>query len=309
MELIFTTRSFDTAKNTYITLPIHNVRYLPDNDAFELIHRANRIKEYILEHKMSINDGLISALEGRQFLLVGEYHTNNLNDIRLEIVKSLPLLKEKGLTHIGLELRNEIQEVIDSLDYTSPTIKDDLLSIPNMYENIIDILIQSKLLGLKVVCLDDGDSVDKLYRVWDLNPNDYRFFNTKKYEKLRNLEGKIDSRRDISMFSTIHNKISEINKMLIFIGNNHVHKKCVEVIGNKPIVRIGTLLTDNYGNDKVACIRYCKLSDSIRGTKNDALRYQNFLSNNQIPIMLPDSGPLEGDFRYYAADYLMVGPK
>ena len=154
-------------------------------------------------------------------------------------------------------------------------------------EGNFDILIMAKLLGLKVVLIDYDDG-----RVDSMKDN-----------------AKYQNERGSQMFSTLKSQIDQKSKVLVFIGNAHVHKKMVEGYADGKIKRLGMHLAEEYGDNRVSSVRFV-------GNKSSFDRLPSFMSKAPSPekisegknevVILPDVGPIKGDERVSATDYIIT---
>lgn len=252
-------------------------------------------QEFVEANKSNLVDAVGSFVKNNKFVLFGEYHIQSFEPVRHELEKSLEQLQKDGLTHVVLEISSDRQEKIDSFDYSDPKVLELLKNsglIPLTWTDAcVRILIKAKQLGLKVILADHPNEGNNRS---DLNSGNYQ------------------NQRDQHMFNIVNANTDKDSKTLIFIGSDHVHKKSVEKIGNISIKRIGSHLEDVYGGDGgVVSIR----SVNENGNFDDLLSFMsktvtpNDLSvpgKNKQVVILPDDGPIKGDPRVTASDYIVT---
>ena len=254
----------------------------------ELNEEEKKTKNFIESKKKNVSDALIKIIKEKKFILIGERHLSDCEPIRNEVAASLAGLKKEGLTHIALESESKNQLFIDSLDYSNSKILEALKEgkISNGWEDgNYNVLIEAKRLGLQVVLIDYDDGRE---------------------DKDRD-NAKWQNARDNHMGETINSQIDNNSKMLVFIGSGHVHKKEVEGYADGKTKRLGMLLEEE-NPDAVASIRFVG-----RGSQFDGLP---FMSKTPSPdklfpkggnvVILPDEGPIKGDPRVSAADYIIT---
>ncbi len=245
-----------------------------------------QIQEYVANNSTLLKDKLPEIIEKYKFTLIGENYVFDCEPIRQEIVKVLPDLKKRGLTHVMVEVPNGKQDFVDNLDYTDKDVANILKKNLSSFisSGVRDIMIMSKLLGLKLVCIDE-------------KPDNSHANNTFWQNK-----------RDGFMFETLQKNIDENSKVLIFIGDGHIHKSPTKTFdGVNYVTRIGTLLNKKYEN------QVCSVRNVLPNFKFDGL----FLSKkstspsrisvgkNEI-VIIPDDGLVKGDPRITNADYIVT---
>lgn len=248
------------------------------------------IERFIRENRKSVCDGLKEIVSKHKFTLIGEVHVNERDPVRKEIASTLKELKEKGLTHVGLEISSDEEERLDALDYTK---SDEYLKKEIRAPYMCDVLIAAKRNGLKVVYMDKPMPAG---------------ISDRDYGRLSD-NGTYQNSRDKHMFDLLTNSMGKKDKALVYIGSKHVHENYTEK--NKDgikINRIGTLLSKKYGGDEVGSIRSVLFESSFDGlivSKKKSLR--DVMPGHKGFMILPDKGPIKGDPRVTGTDYMIVG--
>lgn len=247
------------------------------------------IKEFIKDNKMTVAAGLKKIVGEHKFTLIGERHTAELDPMRKEIASSLEDLKKQGLTHVGLEIPSSEKARLDGLDYSKPIAE---LKTEIHHPDMAEVLIAAKRAGLEVVYINkpkpDGIS-------------------DKDYGELT-FDRQYQNSRDWHMFDTLTSSMGRDDKALVYIGNNHVQENSTENTDDGPIYRIGTHLSQKFGNNQVGSIRLAvsnKSLDGLRLSKKPTL--DKVMPNHQGFMILPDAGPIKGDPRVTASDYIITG--
>lgn len=115
--------------------------------------------------------------------------------------------------------------------------------------------------------------------------------------------------RDSKMLDSLNSQIDEKSKVLIFIGSDHVHKRSVKSYSDGEVRPLGMRLVEQYGDEQVKSIRYVGRRTSFDGLPS-------FISQTPTPeristgqaevVILPDEGPVKGDPRVSAADFIVT---
>lgn len=287
--------------------------------------QEQEILDFIESHKQPVAEALTQLIKDNRFVLVGESHLDESEPVRREIAIALAKLQQKGLTHVALEADSANQGIIDDLDFSDPRIKEILkekrVAGVGWGDGNFDVLITAKRLGLKVILIDYDDG----------RPDSKR--DNPQWQNLR------DSR----MIETINDRTGEESRVLIFIGNDHIHKKPIwdahgysyERAGAKKgerVERLGSRLAREYGADQVVAIRYIHNSGRFDGLFSDNYYFyrqqphdplfdrpeemkavlpkgvspENVSGGKQEVVVIPDQGPVKGDERVSAADYIIT---
>ncbi|MDA1021694.1 MAG: hypothetical protein O2962_09150, partial [Cyanobacteria bacterium] len=212
-----------------------------------------------------------------------------LDPMRKEIASSLENLKHQGLTHVGIEIPSSEKARLDGLDYSKPIAE---LKKEIRHPEMADVLIAAKRAGLEAVYIDkpkpDGIS-------------------SKDYSKLT-FDRQYQNSRDLHMFDTLTSSMGRDDKALVYIGNRHVHENSTENNGDGPIDRIGTLLSRKFGNNQVGSIRLVMPAESFDGLFFSKKPTQDdVMPDHQGFKILPNAGPIKGDSRVTASDYIITG--
>lgn len=255
----------------------------------QLSPEETKIKKFINENKMSVSDGLKQMVEKHKFTLVGEHHLPRLDPMRQEIGSSLASLKEKGLTHVGLEIRSTDQQRLDKLDYSKPI---EELKKEIRHPEMAEVLIAAKRAGLKTVYLDKAKPEG---------------ISAKNYNKL-SYSAPYQNSRDQHMFDQLTGAMGKKDKALIYIGSAHVHESSVSKTNNGKIHRLGALLNKEHGGDQVGSVRSVLPSSSFDGLIfSDNPSLDDVMPKHTGFMILPDDGPLMGDPRVTNSDYIITG--
>ena len=264
----------------------------------ELTDQEKACQEFIESNKMSVSEVLVKLIKDKQFILVGESYLAECEPIRHEIAMVLSTLQGEGLTHIALEGYTEKQAVVDSLDYTYPQVKQILKEKKidgGWGEGNYEILITAKLLGLKVVLIDFMHDV-----VIDVGDGAVRVGDTG-YLPTNN-------QRNTRMMEILESQIDERSKVLVFIGNDHVHKKEVRRMFEieKPL---GAHLVEKYDNENVSSVRHVGEDiyfDYLPDFFSKTTTPKRISAGKKEVVVLPDIRPIKPDERFVAADYVIA---
>ncbi len=257
----------------------------------ELNETEKECQEFIEAHKRTVSDALTDLVKEKQFILVGEHHTGECEPIRNELCLALIKLQKAGLTHIALEADAAKQEMVDSFNFSDSEIKQVLkknqIGGVGWGDGNYDILVMAKQLGIKVILINHDD------------------------RRPDNLRGTAawQNERELNMVATIEASIDQNSKVLIFIGSGHVHKKSVTSYADSKVVNLGERLSEQYGNNAVSSIRHLGQSDNFDGlspTKSTTPTVERVSNGKREVVILPDSGPIKGDARVTAADYIIT---
>jgi hypothetical protein len=253
--------------------------------------RIAQTQKYILSNLKYPADFLPQLLKTKKVILVGEHHFSESEPVRQSIKNSLSRMKKAGLTHVLLERSSSYQKIIDQLDFNRPDIAqelDRLKVLPVGWgKGDIDILVETKRLGLSVFFIDSSKDGDDQHSA--------------AYENMR----------DAHMMDIIRPQLGNNSKILIFIGNAHVQKKIVEAEGrmSAPIERIGSRLAREIGAEAVCSIREVlpeEQFDSLLDFMSTSVHPMDIKTGLNKTVILPDAGPLKGDPRVSAADYIIT---
>jgi hypothetical protein len=257
----------------------------------ELTEAERTCQEFVEQNKKQVSEALSRLFENNKFVLVGESHLSESEPLRHEIVKALGELQKEGLTHIALEVNSSSQAIVDNLDFTDPQIRQILkerkVAGIGWGEGNMDILIASKLLGLNVVLIDHDDG----------RPDSMRD------------NAQWQNQRDERMVETLRSQIAEDSKVLVFIGSSHVHKQMVEGYSDGKIKRLGMRLVEEYSQERVASVRYVgrsKSFDNLPGFMSKTPSPDKISRGKNEVVIIPDQGPVKGDDRVSAADYIIT---
>lgn len=258
----------------------------------ELNEQEKACQEFVKANKQTVSDALVTLIKNKRFVLVGEHHLDSeCEPIRREIAVALVKLQQEGLTHIALEASALKQEDVDSLDFGDTKIKQILkehrIGGAGWGEGNFDILIIAKRLGLKVVLVDH---------------NDGRPDSAKDNAQWQN-------ERDTKMMASIQSQIDDKSKVLVFIGSAHVHKRSIENFQDGRVTRLGARLSEQYGNDTVSSIRHINQGENFDGLLSFMSKTpttEKISKGKKEVVVLPDSGPIKGDERVTATDYIIT---
>lgn len=248
------------------------------------------IIEFIRKNKKNPTDIFRQLIKDKKIILVGEYHLKESEPIKDSVASSLLELQEQGLTHIGLEMDSRFQSQIDKLDYFSPNIKDQLKQFtPIGYtDGNLNVLVMAKQLGLNVVLVNYDDD----------RPESQK--NNANYQ----------NKRDEHMTNLLMGSLDKKSKCLVLIGSRHVHKSIVENVADGPIKRLGTRLSEKFGNDQVVSIRALNHSSHFDGllsftSKTPSVEDISPKEEGEV-VVLPDSGPIKGNPRVTKSDFIIT---
>jgi len=258
----------------------------------ELTEQEKECQEFVEANKKTVSEALVGLIKEKQFVLVGEHHLDyECEPIRQEIAVALVKLQQEGLTHIALEASASKQQDVDSLDFGDPKIKQILkehrVGGAGWGEGNFDILIMAKRLGIKVILIDHNDG-----RANSARDN-----------------AQWQNERDTNMMASIQSQIDDKSKVLVFIGSAHVHKRSVEKFQDGRVTRLGTRLSEQYGSDTVSSIRHINQGDNFDGLLSFMSKTpttEKISKGKKEVVILPDSGPIKGDERVTATDYLIT---
>lgn len=257
----------------------------------ELSPQEREVLDFIESHKQPVTEALTQLIKGNRFVLVGEAHLEESEPVRREIAIALARLQQEGLTHIALEANFANQGIIDELDFSDPRIneilKEKRIAGVGWGEGNYDILTMAKRLGLKIVLIDYDDG---------------RPDSTRDNAKWQNL-------RDSRMAETINGQIDDKAKVLIFIGSDHVHQREVQGYNDGKVKRLGARLVKQYGSETVKSVRYVGNTgrfDNLLGFMPKTPSPENISSGKKEVVVIPDQGPVKGDERVSAADYIIT---
>lgn len=281
-----------------------------------------QILAHILKNSKEPREFIEDKIRNCRFILIGETHVpdKTMEMIRNFILSNLRDFKEQGLTHICLEAPRQYQELMDEIlnDEVIEKIKKiDKLelnfseeaekeyeeackiyedALKNLKEKIkiigwtdthYKIIIEAKKLGLEVQLIDYADERPDLEK------------DSASYQNLRD-----------SMMMEKIKELIESNpnaKILILIGNAHVHKKPVESYADGYVKRLGFRLVEEYGDEAVVSIRYCSPKWSIDDSISfiSGIPRVNDVSQRGELSIIPDTGPVK-DERITASDYIFT---
>lgn len=261
--------------------------------------KVKEILEYIERHKKYVGDSLSELLKESRFILVGESHAPTADPLREEVASSLARLRSEGLTHVALEANSAYQRIIDSLNLSEFNSDSDIIETLRQKhvglgwsDSNFHILIEAKKLGLKVLLIDYDDG------------RPYTERDNASYQNLR----------DEKMFETINSQIDGNAKVLIFIGNAHVHKKEVRGYRDGKVKPLAMRLVEKYGDGEVKSIRYVGENEHFDGLPefmSQTPTPQEIPASHVETIIIPDQGSVKGDPRVCATDFIVttVGEK
>lgn len=252
---------------------------------------------WINQNKKTPSEIFVELVKEKKILLVGESHLNEYEPIRDAVAASLLELQEQGLTHVALEMDSRKQVEVDSLNYSSPDIRQQLEKIAPIGwgDGNIDILIMAKQLGLQVLLINYTDDRP------DSKTNNAYYQN----------------HRDKHMTDIITSNMDQNSKCLVFIGSRHVHKSVVEkerVISEKGkhlgVKRLGARLSEHFGKQNISSIRALNRTanfDGLLSFMSNSLKVED-VSKSGIGevVVLPDSGPIKGDPRVTDTDFVIT---
>lgn len=254
--------------------------------------QITEMRSFIAENGMAVLVALSKFLRNSQFVLLGDNHSSSVetNAMRNSVTKSLERLKIEGLTYLALELPANLQGLINELDCSTPSSR--ILAVGKLIEviplELIEMLIEAKRVGLNILCIDDSDP----------NLHNGPLANT----------AYAQNTRDETMFQVLSANVKPTDKVLIFIGSAHVHKKSVESYHDGRVMRLGTRLVEQYENQSVISIRHVLSTsyfDASLGFRTDAVKARETFTGTNKMMIIPDKGPLKGDPRVSAADYII----
>lgn len=268
--------------------------------------KLREAKEFARKNRMTVQEGLQKALSKAKFVLLGERHLGEYGSVSQAIVDSLAFLKkEAGLTHIALEIGRDKQAAMDRLSADDPKLREKIKSLggPNWREGQTEVVVKALQLGLKIICID----VHTASRPKDDNIAAGATF---------------QNYRDEEMAKLLKSQIKGSDKVLVLIGNAHVHKKVVErglsrnykgdeLIPDtdqpRDIKRLGARLVDDHGKEKVISIRSCMRISKIdaRIFLSDAPAAGDIVEGSD-PVILPDTGPVKGSEKFTASDFIII---
>lgn len=271
----------------------------------ELSMHEREIQVFIESHKQPVTEVLTELIRNNRFVLVGESHLGECEPIRKSVADALPRLQQEGLTHVALEANSANQVIVDELNYDDPKIKEVLRAkriVPvGWREGNLDILVTAKKLGLKVVLINYNDNRP------DAERDDEWWQNYRELEMLKRISQNMDGE----------------SKMLIFIGNDHVHKSVIKNIQDKATLNgLGRIITfrdvaeytmdiDMEGTGRVAPLGM-RLTHRFGEENVSSIRYvphlvpKDVLIPNHEVVIIPDQGPVKGDSRISRADYIIT---
>lgn len=269
----------------------HAKRISATMKTLELTQTERTCQEFVEKNNEPVADALSRLLQSKRFILVGESHADESEPIRYAVAHALEKLKEGGLTHIALEAVSSNQSIVDSLDFTNPqireTLKEQKVGGSEWSEGNFEILITAKLLGLKVVLI---------------NHNDGRSHSMRDNARWQN-------ERDARMLETIQQHTDDKSKVLVFIGSDHVHKKPVKAYADGEIISLGMRLSEEFGDENTTSIRYVGESgnfDNLLSHESHTPTPQKISKGENRVVVIPDEGPVKGDSRVSAADYIIT---
>lgn len=244
------------------------------------------VTKFIDNNKKPVKDALGDLVSGHKFVLVGEHHYPEMEPIRREIIESLEFLKSKGLTQVAFEVDSSKQGLIGSLTADDPNLSEYIrslrLNFGGWFDGNNDMIAESIRLGLKVVFIDTlkfGDEVN----------------------------GVVANFRDRHMAETLVGSTRSRDKTLVFIGSSHVTKGDGRTYhdGYK-FIRLAKHLVNEYGDSEVVSVRHVGAEESFNGLIIlNGIKPHDIRGSSEI-VILPDDGPVEGDKRVTASDYIIT---
>ena len=278
-------------------------------------------QEYVSNHKVTVAGALGRELKsGSRYVLIGEHHLDELEGQRRAVAASLVTLKEAGLTHVGIETDRSFQDALDTLNID---VDDPERAVEKCLKGIhgrghAAIVVEAKKLRLRILCIDHTKELDKHHKKYAgagyiRNPD--RSYEAVPYPDgyYRELAG-ISLRRDEVILKNVEDQLPSDGKILIYIGQAHVHEKPKEIIANVSISRIGTLLAKKYGEKAVVSVRDVLSKragfDSEQSYFSRTAPMSKVLTKKELDdevFMLPDTGPVRGSPRETQTDYLIFG--
>lgn len=270
--------------------------------------KLREAKEFARKNRMTVQEGLRKMFSKARFVLVGEHHLREYDSASKAIADSLPFLKKEGLTHVAIEVSRDKQTAIDRLSPADPGLRDkvkEILKNTGFHEGDIEVVVKAIQAGLKVICLDISDA--------------------KRLKTPDTRTGAIfENNRDAEQAKLLKSLLKDSDKVLVCIGCAHVHKKVVEKDYSRnyrpddlispddelmDIKRLGTRLVEDHGSEKVIAVRSCMRDFDIDGgILGDAPNAGDIVEGSE-PVILPDDGPVQGDKRVTASDFIIVWGK
>jgi hypothetical protein len=251
---------------------------------------VDEISAFIAENRAEVVDGLREAGAMATFLLIGEWHLPGAHEeFRAAIANSLPGLKADGYKFLVVELGRQHQPVLDSLDPADPHLREKIRAIspPGWQKGNTEIVARGIELGFKIVCPD-----------LDKRGMDQQLLDSARFEK----------RRDVQITEYILGHVPSGERAVAFYGNAHIHKQVCESIKWDKVTRFGTLLARIVGDAKVVSVRFCDETDPFNGLDPSMTSCPTVraVASGTGVFLLPDRGPVAGDKRVTAADYIIV---
>ena len=249
----------------------------------------NEISVFIKKNKKTVSDALSTIFKKSRFVLVGEAHLEEYTSVRRSVARALKRLKREGVTHVAFEVKRHLKKRINALNFSSLNIKEELRKISPLVFNdgICEMLIEAKKIGLETLLIDY---------------NDGRPASMRENAKWQNF-------RDQKMCETIKSSVPHSGKVLIYIGGAHVHKRATESYPGGLVTRLGARLARLYGNNSVAAIRPLRRDahfDNLFSFMSKTPKVRDVLPGSGGVFILPDRGPVKGDQRTTASDYILV---
>ncbi len=267
----------------------HPILTRPTEAALTMMEEETRA--FVERNREPVSDALDRLFKEKRFVLVGEHHLSECEPVREALAQLLATLQKEGLTHIALEAPALQQQIIDGMDFSHDNIVDMLKEkhiVPlGWADGNYSLLVMAKRLGLKVVLIDHDDGRPDALRANAAWQNE----------------------RDEHMMKRLKETVQPDSKVLVFIGSAHVHTREVEGYRDGFVKRLGARLVEEYGNEHVASIRHLNRSgrfDGLPSFMSQSTTPERISTGKEGIYVLPDQGPIKGDPRVSASDYIIT---
>ncbi len=251
-------------------------------------------RNFLEAHKVPLAQGLIDILRSSKIILIGDAHTPAGERLRTDIASTLPQLSaEGGITSVAVELDSIHQQRVDDLEADNPDLESAISDIApaGWYPGNIAFLVAAKRLGLKIICIDltnrQKNSLSKNNTMWQ-------------------------NMRNSHMFQSLEKTITEDDKILVLVGADHIHRQIVERgVGLESIRPLGMRLTEKYGDSLIRSVRPAYREggghfDNLLPFMSKTPTIAEVINKDDPITIVPDQGPVKGDSRVSATDYVVI---
>lgn len=247
-----------------------------------------QVRRWVELNSRSLALALSEAVKDHSIVLVGDRHIDRADSLRHSVAAQLPKLKLAGLQTVAVELNESLQARVDQLHGDFEMIRQQVKSFAPVgwFEGNCEIVAMAKALSLKVLCIDAWES--------QVGPKSEtaHWYNS----------------RESAITKALSTQINKDEKVLVVIGDDHVHKMEVKSYDDGKIIPLGQRLSRDFGVDHVISFRICESKSTFDGLFfSSAAKVADLLPTTyELPLVLPNKGPARGDPRVANSDHVIV---